>query len=786
MHRIHALIIPVCVCVFALSAAYAERLVFQGVESWRDWEVPFGLTEVGDQGQLRLVKYRKDIDAVRDAHLFSYESKSKGLVSGGIWEATSNPAAAETIIDGDETTYWQPDPADEVEDWAIEIDLARTVLAREIRLQFPDRDGARPFRQFTVYASTGARVSVKEDVVMLEPVFRTTRPNADSEIVIPLSYASRDSALILDEGIEVDPALKNGYRVVQRIRIEVEEKSPDAALAEVSVRAIGDNISLGAEQRGSFVNGINSVDPQNLFDGDMNTNNLIGSSYGSLGWKEGGVWFGVDLGATFFVDEFFLYSFKSDEGLVGYSINGTGPGHTVLYSDGAQVLQSGLPVPGAFDYTELFTHINPNADRLLYIRYIFKPRKMRYFFWHGIRDTGWGIVKWGEFMLFSPGHPAEVVLRSPFIDLGTEVGDGRPKVIKGLHWDADLPLGAKLQLRSRSGNTLDPLYTFYDRKGDEVTEDRWKSAPKVLRGAIDTTLVVGDDWGAWSNVYQNSGEVFQSESPRRYVQLEMILGTDDPQVGPQVNSLSIEYEQALVQDARGQIWPREAPVNERTRFAYTVWPRSAGGDSGFDQVRLVVPKASDVDYTGVEVDGVAIQPESVVSAGDSLWVDLGQAVSGDSVRIAFETQLLNNATVVSADLGLSNRPGLWQSVEPLIRRSNVVMLPNLIGQEKLIGEVELATAVITPNGDGIHDELEVRFIVYKASRVEPVLQIYDLAGRRIAARTGTQEAGQWRLDWDGRSDDSGQTAAPGSYVYEISLGTDAGDDKRTGTIAVAY
>jgi len=786
MHRIHALIIPVCVCVFALSAAYAERLVFQGVKSWRDWEVPFGLTEVGDQGQLRLVKYRKDIDAVRDAHLFSYESKSKGLVSGGIWEATSNPAAAETIIDGDETTYWQPDPADEVEDWAIEIDLARTVLAREIRLQFPDRDGARPFRQFTVYASTGARVSVKEDVVMLEPVFRTTRPNADSEIVIPLSYASRDSALILDEGIEVDPALKNGYRVVQRIRIEVEEKSPDAALAEVSVRAIGDNISLGAEQRGSFVNGINSVDPQNLFDGDMNTNNLIGSSYGSLGWKEGGVWFGVDLGATFFVDEFFLYSFKSDEGLVGYSINGTGPGHTVLYSDGAQVLQSGLPVPGAFDYTELFTHINPNADRLLYIRYIFKPRKMRYFFWHGIRDTGWGIVKWGEFMLFSPGHPAEVVLRSPFIDLGTEVGDGRPKVIKGLHWDADLPLGAKLQLRSRSGNTLDPLYTFYDRKGDEVTEDRWKSAPKVLRGAIDTTLVVGDDWGAWSNVYQNSGEVFQSESPRRYVQLEMILGTDDPQVGPQVNSLSIEYEQALVQDARGQIWPREAPVNERTRFAYTVWPRSAGGDSGFDQVRLVVPKASDVDYTGVEVDGVAIQPESVVSAGDSLWVDLGQAVSGDSVRIAFETQLLNNATVVSADLGLSNRPGLWQSVEPLIRRSNVVMLPNLIGQEKLIGEVELATAVITPNGDGIHDELEVRFIVYKASRVEPVLQIYDLAGRRIAARTGTQEAGQWRLDWDGRSDDSGQTAAPGSYIYEISLGTDAGDDKRTGTIAVAY
>ena len=83
--------------------------------------------------------------------------------------------------------------------------------------------------------------------------------------------------------------------MVQRIRIEVEEQQADAALAEVEVRSLGDNISIGAEQRGSFVNGINSVDPKNLFDADMNTNNLIGSSFGSQGWKDGGVWFGVGL-----------------------------------------------------------------------------------------------------------------------------------------------------------------------------------------------------------------------------------------------------------------------------------------------------------------------------------------------------------------------------------------------------------------------------------------------------------------------------------------------------------
>ena len=86
--------------------------------------------------------------------------------------------------------------------------------------------------------------------------------------------------LQLDEGLNIDPVAKNNYRVIQRIRIEAEEKIPGAALAEIEVRGIGDNISIGTMQRGRFVNGVNSVDPQNLFDADMNTNNLIGSSYG--------------------------------------------------------------------------------------------------------------------------------------------------------------------------------------------------------------------------------------------------------------------------------------------------------------------------------------------------------------------------------------------------------------------------------------------------------------------------------------------------------------------------
>ena len=774
----------VCVAFTAMTAS-SETLTFQGQDAWATWQVPLGLTEVGENGQLQLVKFRKDINAVADAHRFSYESKSRGRTTGGIWEATSNPAAADNIIDGDLQTFWRPDPADAVEDWAIEIDLGRAVLAREIRLVFPDDGDARPFRQFTVYGSTGTRISVQDDLVLLDPLFRTTRPNAASELVIPLGFTARDSVFQLDAGLGIDPVTKNNYRVIQRIRIEAEEKTLGAALAEIEVRGIGDNISIGTMQRGRFVNGVNSVDPQNLFDADMNTNNLIGSSYGSLGWKDGGVWFGVDLGAVFFVDEFFLYSFRPDEGLVGFSINGTGPGHTVLYSDGTRSLSSNLPVPDAFDYTELLTHINPNADRLLYIRYMFKPRKMRYFFWHGIRDTGWGIVKWAEFMLFSPGYPAEVVLHSDFIDLGQTSGDGRPKVIKNLSWDTELAAGTHLQLRSRSGNSLEPVYTFYNKIGEQVTEDKWKSSPKVLRGPVDTTLVVGEDWGEWSNVYQFSGEAFQSESPRRFILLEMILSTDDPSVAPVVHSLSVEFEDALLQGAVGRIEPRQAVPNEDTRFTYMLWPQMETEDSGFDLLRFTVPSRIDAEDLELHIGSEAVPPARVEPQGDSLLVALPRIVTEDSIRVDFTTRVLHNATVFPLDLGLSERPGLWQSVEPAERRAQVVMLPELAEHGQLIDALELASPVITPNGDGVNDALDMRFVVFKLDAATPTLALCDLAGRQVAEVEATPTTTGHRFTWAGRNE-AGALVAPGMYLYRLDLGAESGPGTHRGIISVLY
>lgn len=779
-------IIAALLCALWASAAPAEQLSFDRAADWASWQIPHGLIEIDDDGRLRLVKFRRNTNVVEDAHLFSYQSPERGMVNGGIWDSGSNAAAAPLVIDGDVETFWQPDLSAELEDWFVDIDLGRAVLVKEITLQFPDREGARPFRQFSVYVNTGTRISVKEDLLLYQPVFRTTRPNTEAFITIPLRYPLRDSTLVVDPAFDASQ-VDDRFRVVHHVLIVADDQHPDAALAEVEVIAVGDNISLGTIERGSFVNGGNAVDPNNLFDGDMNTLNTVTTGVVALTdvWQLG-TWFRVDLGALFYIDDMFIYAFGEDEGVIGPNrIDGGGTGHTVLFSDGERSLGTTLPGPDFFNYTELFTHENPRGDNLFYIRYRFQPRKMRYIYWHGLSQRGFALLKWGELMMFSPGHPASVAMQSDFINLGAAAGDGRTKVIRALSWDVDTPPRTKLELRSRSGNTLGEHYTFYDRAGAVTTEESWTSKPKVLRGPIDTSIVTSADWDEWSNFYQVSGEPFKSKSPRRFVQLELILSTDDPQVAPEVGSLSIEFEDALIQEARGSIWPRQAKTNTDTRFSYTLWPQADAADGGFDILRFTVP--GPVSAAGIElaIDGATATPSAVSVQGDSLFLTLPQKVTGDSLQVDFTARVLQNAAVFTLDLGDGARPGVWQSVEPAARRSNVVLLPDLPNSDRLIEDLRVEPALFTPNGDGVNDQLDISFIVLKLATVDAQVQIFDLAGRIVTRLKPTAINGRLSVVWSGR-DSQSALVPPGTYLCRVDLGADHGEDLSLRAIAVAY
>ena len=762
----------------------AERLTFDNAEDWADWEAPFGLVQISEEGQLQLVKYRKNTNVIADASLFTHPTKTRGdAVPGGVWEAGSGQATAEHVIDGDPGTFWKPDPDAVLGEWFVQIDLGRAVLAKEIRLTFPDQQGARPFRQFTVFIATGVTSNPLDDLFIFDPVYRTTRPNEEAELSIPLAFISKATSQVLDPDLNIDPQEKDQYRLLQYINFTVEARDLEGALAEIEVIGIGDNVSIGLERRGLVIDGLTSVSNISLFDANMNTNSAIAPvafAGRERSWQEQGTWFYADLGAVFWLDGAFIYVLKEQEGTAGF-IAGPARGFTILVSDGTPSISTDLPVPEPFDYYELLFQPDNCPSCLHYLRYQFRPRRVRYLLWHVHSTSGWN-SKWAEFMLFSPGHPAEVIMRSDFIDLGAEAGDGRPKVIKGLSWDADLPPSTRLHLRSRSGNTLSEVYDFYDRKGDRVTEEKWNSSPKVLRGRIDTTIVVGEDWDAWSEEYKAIGEGFKSQSPRRFVQLELILATEDPAVAPAINALSIDFEDAFVQEAKGRIQPREAHPNADTRFTYTLWTGAGEQDSGFDRLRFALAAAaSDVE---LEIGGQAITPAAMEQRGDSLVVVLPAPVHSDSVRVSFTTRVIRNATVFALDLGLGSRPGIWQSVEAMERRSNIVMLPALTRSDRLISDLQVPEA-FTPNNDGVNDLFEVRFVAFKVAEIVPKVSVHDLAGRHLASLVAAQADVQQHYTWSGH-DDSGALVEPGIYLLRVDLGADAGEGIVIRSFAVAY
>ena len=773
--------------LLGIGAVWADELRFDRAEAWQTWQMPADLVQIGADGRLRLRKFRKEINAVANAGDFRHATQERGEVSGGIWEAKSSPQTADLIVDGDLATFWQPDLDDALDQWSVQLDLGRPVLARQIRLVFPDREGARPLRQFSVFVSAGARIQALNDVFKFEAVYRTSRPNTETELVIPLEYLGTDSTYVLDASLDIERERERRYQVIQYIIVEADEQHPEAALAEIEVLAVGDNVSLGtAERGGSFLEGGRTTGAALMFDGNMDSFALLTSAEG--GWRDAGVWWRVDLGAVFFLDEIFIYFSQLGEGLRS-QVQGGNPsaaGGLFLVSDGRPAAGSGLPVPEQVDYEVLVEdRCRPWClGRLFHQRYLFAPRKVRYLLWHEIDGTasgfGWGL----ETMLFSAGYPARVEMRSDFVNLAAAAGDGRPKVIERLTWDADLPPQTRIQLRSRSGNALRELYTFFDRKGDVVTEEKWNSLPKVLKGPVDTTLVVGEDWDAWSNIYQFSGETFKSASPRRFVQLEMILSTEDLHVAPSVDALAIEFVDALVQEARGQIWPREAQLNEDTRFTYTLWTDADGQDSGFDLLRFHIPGAT-TGNVALRIGGEEVVPEAVRLNGDSLLVLLPRIVVADSVEVDFTARIWDNAALFALDLGMGERPGIWQSVGPSERRANIVLLPDLPGQSALVGAVEIAPVAFTPNGDGVNDAVEISFMVFKAQGIQPQVQIFDVAGRLVAQLAGSEGVGRWHFRWSGHAA-NGALALPGMYLCRIDPGTASGSAAILRPLVVVY
>ena len=107
--------------------------------------------------------------------------------------------------------------------------------------------------------------------------------------------------------------------------------------------------------------------------------------------------------------------------------------------------------------------------------------------------------------------------------------------------------------------------------------------------------------------------------------------------------------------------------------------------------------------------------------------------------------------------------------------------------EEIIEAVRLSTGAITPNDDGINDELTIEYDLFRLPQAVPVeLSIYRLDGARAARiDMGLQRAGSQRIEWDGRDGD-GNRLPPGLYLLELRLRTEWATVLKLQPIGIAY
>ena len=115
--------------------------------------------------------------------------------------------------------------------------------------------------------------------------------------------------------------------------------------------------------------------------------------------------------------------------------------------------------------------------------------------------------------------------------------------------------------------------------------------------------------------------------------------------------------------------------------------------------------------------------------------------------------------------------------------SNVVRLPIA---DQLFASLSFSPARITPNGDGINDQLRISFDLINVLSDRPLhLRLYDLSGRPLFSQERASQAGHIAWQWDGR-DLHGQRVPPGLYIAELHIAGDAGDRSVRRIVAVAY
>ena len=795
-----------------------DEVVIDQAAHWAEWEAPVGTHVVAAEGAVLPRFLRRDINAALNAVEFETAEVGRDTLVGGIRMAGSSTVQAPFIIDGDQVTYWEPDPDDPLKDWFVDVELGRTVIAKRVVVRFAQAGD--PFLKFRVLISDG-RGYPESRLLKFFRVGQVTYPNKTERefsfevrpqhplpagVEGEVAQIVRFQALASDStrGEEIDRATYEALSPADQGTVEyfrqtvigrqilIDEQThrdlPEEErglvryfrrerprLAELEVYTLGDNVvNLTQRIRNRDVTIFDnlllslvtdgffrSFFPLRVYDRVRDRNQLI-----------------VDLGARFWLDRVRLVSAEGP--LSAYQLR---------LSDGR------FDPDGSLLWEAL--EERQNRESFLQLEEKFPLQEVRYLELRRLELVLVGehteTSNLSEFQAYGEGYVSKVALESPIIRLG------RPRIFSAVEWDGDQPPGTQLEIRTRSGDEVIEERRYFDAVGQEISEEEWEAIRyEKNRGEVLVREIPGPGWSNWSAVYLTSGEPFKSPSPRRFVQAQLRLLTQEPLRTAQMRSLRLKLAPPLVDQTFAEVWPIDG-VEPGADQLFSMYIRSVfgPGNSGFDRIRLHSSSSVPIELISFREGNEA---QLRAGTGRELWpgpLDLERLEDG-SVELAFpapvtdgqslyearfRTRVFLSGTAFGAELKRATRPGIVQAISEgdagsLAASQSLVVVAD-VENFPLLDRVHSLPQVFTPNGDGINDQAEIHFTIYRLIRGRRIeVGIYDLSGRKVRELSLHREnpSGDHSVIWNGR-DDAGTLVRPGTYLVCVAFAVDVGAGK---------
>jgi hypothetical protein len=779
------------------SSGWAQEVRTFRARDFATWSYPKGLVTVSTD-LVTVRKFGRGYNAVTDRD--EYSATIVGEHGKEKLRAGSSAATVARVADANGATWWKPSAADPLESWWVEVDLGRAVAASSIRLVFADTVGARPFGFFSVFTSPGVPLYTSSEQIVFTRVGRPVNNNTARAVELKLS--TFDQAVTTGQYLVTKDSLD--FDLVRFVRFEAAGRTPDAALAEIEVNAIGYNLTTkittpertaaGYDTWGGYAwtstnhecNACGKgVAPNGIIDGDLAGRYWAIESAGATDWRTWGQWWGADLGTVYRTDRIVFEPFVVGENpiLYGYDRERQSPWVTfdLLVSDGTASRSADPEVEGPYEYDILSSVDNNLAPKRWIYDWQFPTRSVRYIFWRmmTVNSGSWGRAS-QIYVFHSEGYPVQVQLESPDIDLGSAYS------VRRLEWTGDLPEGTRVEVETQTGNGYQKVMRYYLSNGQEVSKEQWDAAKARNRGPVVEDTVRDASWSGWSLPHRYSGQNFLSPTPRQWVRARIRLISDRADVMAALRTLSLVLNTPVVSSGlTGEVRPRIATLDSLQDFTYVIRPGKATvGDVGFDRLMITMPPgAGGADLVSASVAGKPVAASGTMR-GDTLAVVLPTPVRSDSVAVVFRTRLYRSPTLFEAYALNSAQTDNFQGVVGSTQDAIQVYVPRAVESSSLIQNLEL-DAVFTPNGDGVNDAMALSFAVIKTDR-EAEVSVYDLAGNKVVDLANAAPGeGRAQFAWDGRGQD-GKTAPPGIYVLQISLDTDAKNQTVQRLVHVLY